>query len=445
MKTRRWIPLIFGLSVYLILESLCYVGLLMLSKTLRVTYDPVVSELSEKQKTSLENYLRRKRGEHVNHDPHLGWINTSEANSAGMRDDREYDVTPSDGVIRIAAFGDSFTYGSDVALKDTWEKNLTAMDPSIEVLNYGMGAYGLDQAYLRFLKLGTTYNPNIVFIGYMSENIARNVNVYRAFYGRGYRDVIFTKPRFTLSDGKLTLLENPLSTFEDYENFLLNDSEVLARLGENDYHYQINYKRGPFDILPSIRLGKVFWYAFNKKILNSIFGLDGMYNVESDAYAITITIFDNFYQDVLASGALPVILVFPDINDQRRSRDNKERRYTALLNYFRSKGYYFIDTLSALTPYESQYSIDDLVVEWGHYSPLGNKIIAQYILMKLKEWNLLDSSTLEGLIDAARQRSEHLGHDDSYQLEYVKAMMCNWGNGYHKRVCDDRMFVSSYK
>ena len=41
---------------------------------------------------------------------------------------------------------------------------------------------GWTKSFLRYLKVGTTYNPDIVFIGYMSENIARNVNIFRPFY-----------------------------------------------------------------------------------------------------------------------------------------------------------------------------------------------------------------------------------------------------------------------
>ena len=72
------------------------------------------------------------------------------------------------------------------------------MAPQVELLNYGVPAYGLDQAYLRYLKVGAQYHPNIVFIGYMTENFERDVNVFRPFYGNGYPDWIFSKPRFRL-------------------------------------------------------------------------------------------------------------------------------------------------------------------------------------------------------------------------------------------------------
>ena len=267
-----------------------------------------------------------------------------------------------------------------------------------------MRAYGPDQGYLRYLRIGTEYNPHIVLIGYMSENIARNVNVFRPFYGRSYSDVIFTKPRFKLRDGELVLLANPLATFADYENFLFHDTEVLAQLGANDYHYQVSYNKGPFDFFPSVRFAKVFWGNFKARLLNPIFKLDGMYNVKSEAYAVTVKIFDAFYGKVLENGALPIILIFPDFNDQERSRQKRERRYAPLLDYFRTKKYRFIDLLGALEPHESHYTIDELTERWGHYSPLGNKIIAGYIYAHLRNWDLTDPSKLEHAVQEARVR-----------------------------------------
>jgi len=404
MKYKKWFFYVSIFSTYLIVEGICYLGLWYIEKANNITYAPRVSALSQKQKIYLREFLKLKKGKHVGQDPVLGWVAVSGVNSAGIRDDREYEKIPATNTIRISAFGDSFTFGEDVELRDTWAKQLTAIDSSIEVLNYGVGAYGFDQAYLRFLQIGNEYNPHIVFIGFMSENIARNVNVFRPFYSRMYNNAIFTKPRFKVRDGELFLLKNPLSTFEDYEHLLLNDGEVLAELGENDYHYQIKYCSNSFDFLPSVRFAKIFLYYFKKKSLDPIFKMDGMYAVESEAYQVTIKLFDEFYQKVLENGALPVILIFPDINDQRSSRKNKERRYTPLLNYFQSKKYYFIDTLGALKPHESLYTVDDFTENWGHYSPIANKLIAKYINRHLINWNIKGLPSLKNIIQAESTR-----------------------------------------
>lgn len=430
MKKRRWIIFVAIMSIYLMIEGMCFFGLALIKKKSGTQYDPIPSELSIKQRQSIQDLLRRKVGKNMALDPDLGWVPVSEANSAGMRDDREYKRVPAASTTRIAIFGDSFTYGSDVALNQSWGKQLAQLDPDVlEVLNYGVGAYGLDQAYLRYLKTGNDFSPHIVFIGYMSENISRNVNVFRPFYTRYYRNAIFTKPRFQINGGILDLIRNPLSTFKDYENILRNDKEVLAKLGENDYHYGINYHRHSIDYLPSVRFAKVFWYTVNKKVLNPIFSSDGMYNVESEAYHITVKIIDTFYKKVLENGGLPVVVIFPDIGDQQRSRTGKTRRYLPLLIHLQNTNYYHIDGLDALVPHESEYTVGELVVEWGHFSPLGSKIIAQFMYDNLNNWNFLsapdlgkavaEEQTRLGIgIDAESQSSGRASREDGQGLSH---------------------------
>jgi len=403
MKSRTKLLLASVLFIYLVLEGLCFGCLWLLARTRNIRYDPRPTVLSAEQRSILTEFLKRSSPTGI--DDTLGWINPpSHTNSVGIRDDHEYATVPQPGTLRISAFGDSFTYGGDVSLGANWTKQITAIDPSIEVLNYGVGGYGLDQAYLRYLKIGTDYHPNIVLIGYMSQNVDRQVNVLPAFYTNMFHNLVFTKPRFRVEDDQLVLLPNPLSTFSDYENFLKNDATVLPELGKNDYWYQINYSRGPLDFLPSVRLGKVFFGQVNQRVINPIFNLDGQYNTKSEAYRITVKILDAFYQKALDNGALPIILVFPDRNDQTRSRQGEIRRYAALLEHFQSKGYRHIDILNALDSYNSRYSVADLTVAWGHYSPIGNTIIANYILAQLKSLDLVDPSKVSQAVQQERQR-----------------------------------------
>jgi hypothetical protein len=332
----------------------------------------------------------------------LGWVAVAESNSVGMRDSREYTVEPPRGKVRLSSFGDSFTFGDGVTLNETWQKQLVRLNPSLEVLNYGSGAYGLDQAYLRYLREGKTYKPNIVFIGFMSENIARNVNVFRAFYTSSYRMSIFTKPRFILKDGELTLLKNPISSIADHKRFLENDSPMLRQIGKHDYHYQTGYFAGSFDFLPSIRIGKIFLHKLQTKYIQPIFKMGGMYDKNSEAFHVTTAIFDAFYKKVLENGALPIILIYPDGNDRKSSRYNKPRRYRPLLEYFRSKDYLYIDLMTAFEPYADKYVPSDFMVEWGHFSPLAQEITAQFINNRLQEKGMTDINTVTEAIKAEK-------------------------------------------
>jgi hypothetical protein len=309
-----------------------------------------------------------------------------------MRDNREYAREPSPGVLRIAAFGDSFTFGSDVPLEKTWSKRMSAEDPTIEVLNYGVGAFGLDQAYLRYLRDGKQYSPHIVFIGYMTENLFRNVNVHRSFYGNMYRDFFYSKPRFRIESDSLVLIPNPLRSLADYRRLQSDPEAVLTELGKNDYHFVGQYRAGPLDFSPTIRLGKIVTSQVKKRMQVRILDGEGRYNPASEAYQLTLRIFDEFYEKVKENGALPIIVVFPDVNDQLQSRAGRARRYEPLLEHFRSRNYRYIDLLDAIKPIEKSHTLDDLTVSWGHFSETGNDILARHILAKLAEWEIRDAA-----------------------------------------------------
>jgi hypothetical protein len=152
-------------------------------------------------------------------------------------------------------------------------------------------------------------------------------------------------------------------------------------------------------------LAKLFSTQIKKHLTDPVFNLDGRYNEGSEAYQVTARIFDAFYQKALDNGEFPIIVVFPDINDQERNRRGDVRRYEALLEYFRSRGYRYIDVQDALEPHYSRYSVGQLTVgNWGHYSPLGNKIVAEYILAQLKAWDLLDPAKANAAAQREQQR-----------------------------------------
>ena len=114
----------------------------------------------------------------------------------GARGGREYDAAPPPAVLRVAFYGESFVWGSQVDDGDAFPARLEALDPSIEALNMGVGGYGTDQALLRLRREGRL-GAQVVCMGIALESIGRNVNRLRALYFPPTRD--FTaKPRFVL-------------------------------------------------------------------------------------------------------------------------------------------------------------------------------------------------------------------------------------------------------
>jgi len=85
MQSRRYISYVFIFSLYLFVEGFCYLSLLLLESVFYIPYDPNVSALSEKQKTSLENFLKRQEGEHVAQDAVLGWVYVAKSLSENLK------------------------------------------------------------------------------------------------------------------------------------------------------------------------------------------------------------------------------------------------------------------------------------------------------------------------------------------------------------------------
>lgn len=66
-----------------------------------------------------------------------------------------------------------------VADRDAYPEALARLDFGLEFENFGVPAYGLDQAFLRYQREGRRTHPRILVIGFLSENLYRDVSVFR--------------------------------------------------------------------------------------------------------------------------------------------------------------------------------------------------------------------------------------------------------------------------
>src|SRR5262249_33727466 len=100
----------------------------------------------------------------------------------------------------------------EVLLEETWgrqlEDQLARRGVRAEVLNFGVGGYGIDQAFLRWRALGSRWQPHLVILGFVAEDVYRNVNLLRSFYYPA-TDLPFPKPRFVLDGAALHVVNDP--------------------------------------------------------------------------------------------------------------------------------------------------------------------------------------------------------------------------------------------
>lgn len=397
--------LIIILFTYLIIEGICAISLTILENKKKLTFKrirPVYSsKVSNKHKNIIKKTIENKKNYTV-FDPRLGWsINPSTANELfrsnadGIRADKEYTKIPEIGKLRISAFGDSFTHGDEVHNNETWEAYLNQINSNLEVINFGVGGYGLDQAYLRYQHLGKDYNSHIVLIGILTENIRRHMNNFRPFL-KPNTGIPFSKPRFKLTDGKLDLVENPLNSINDYQRLLNKPRIVLNELGQQDYYFQTRQHRSIFDVLPSVRLIKIVLDQHRKKFSKNNIFVNGNYNPDSEAFTLTIKIIEEFYNMVENDGAKPVILVIPRKSDIRTYRKTNKKPYQILIDYLEKKQLAYIEIIELFNINEiaKESQRKDLFVR-AHYSPLMNQFVAQYIYHNLKNKGWLGKFLLE--------------------------------------------------
>lgn len=377
MKKSVFIILI-AIFVVIVWEVGCLIALWGLDRLKGIQYVALSpNELGDNQLQLIERLINGEL-RYIDHDPMLGWKikanGTSElyqANSQGIRADREYSEIPGANRIRVSSFGDSFTHGDEVVNAATWQVQWESLDPSYEVINFGVGGYGPDQSYLRYLTQGRHFHSEFVLIGFMSENIFRVVNTFRPFYAE-HSGLPLSKPRFVLSNEELTALPNPLDVLEGYKTLLREPVPTLATLGSHDWFYQHRYRQSTLDVFSSVRLAKLLRY---EALAKQEFG----YQTRSEAFQLSLEISTRFYRNVEGDHSIPVITLFPNKADLVAVTRGDLPGYTSFKAALEERQMRVFDIAGAFPCRQPDAGVQAYFEAGGHYSKEANKLIAQYI------------------------------------------------------------------
>jgi hypothetical protein len=345
-------------------------------------YDLVFTEQQVEELRASENPYGR-------FDPELGWTIRDDgasddgmyrANSAGFRANREYDLIPPEGVVRIASFGDSFTHGAEVGNEDTWQHQLETMTEGVEVLNFGVNAYGVDQAYLRYRRDAVRYAPHIVLIGFLVENINRSVSVYRPAYYHQTR-AVSAKPRFRVDDrGGLELLPLPVASQGDLLR-KVESGELIEVLRETDYWVQrapLAYDRSP------LFLSSIFRVVYGRYESGGR-DLERHYTrgEDSEPFRVTRAVIEAFYAEALEQGAERALVVFfPHQSALGGPLASEPDYWQTLVEALEAGGVPVLDVKPALLRAAQDGPLEDLF-SGHHYSGKGNAAVAGAIRERL--------------------------------------------------------------
>lgn len=152
---------------------------------------------------------------YTRYDPQLGWASrpgvflenlygpgiSLRTNAQGFRADHDVAREAPSGRARVICSGDSFTLGYGVADDRTWCARLAAAEPRLETVNLGQGGYGIDQAYLWYLRDGAPLEHTAHVFAVITSDFARMRQ--REFAGHG-------KPVLAIEDGKLVTRNVPV-------------------------------------------------------------------------------------------------------------------------------------------------------------------------------------------------------------------------------------------
>lgn len=328
-------------------------------------------------KRLVDEYLRDPSG-YMQYHADLGWTNRAGsctrdgrycANSLGLRSDREFGRHAPEGVLRVALFGDSFIHGHDVDLRGSLapqlEEALAARTIRAEALNFGVGGFGMDQAYLRYSRDGGKLESDVVVMGLQFENIARHLMVFRLI-AYPQSAIPFSKPRYYF-DGPLLMTANRPTVPPE------KIPETLA-----------NFHRSPLRRFETFFTEKYrhHWYLRSRLVAVLVEFLrkdeaDGLPNfgaLDGEGVVLTRRILEMFRNDVQVTGR-PFLLVYLPLKQNIEARlDGAADPAEPLLAVFR-QSFTVVDPTSRLVEAARSGGVD--VVAPGHYTAIGNRAVAE--------------------------------------------------------------------
>ena len=351
-------------------------------------------------------------------DPELGWVrkpNTSHdetgkfgktnwtINQFCARTNPNFDNLESN----TSCYGDSFTFSRQVNDDETWVHYLSEFTNS-NVVNFGVGNYGVDQALLRLKREFPKYPTKIVIMGVVPETICRIVSVWKHYYE--YGNTFGFKPRFILKNNSLNLIENLIDgkdKFEKYQNY-------LEDINRYDFFYKNKFLKEKISfpycitILKNLRrnFGIINWVQkINQRKKNNFDCTDIEWNTMKIIMKINLDWRVKLFQDnetcellkqILVEYAnygkkqnfKPVFIFLPQKDDILFIKKNFNFYHNFVNELKKIENLFCIDiTKDMINIKEIDRMFSDNNEYGGHYSKDGNQKVAELIFNELKILN----------------------------------------------------------
>lgn len=271
------------------------------------------------------------------------------------------------GDCRVALVGDSFTFGEDVRFEDSWGYRLEQLLPKgCRVLNFGVGAYGIGQMYLRYMRDVRSWKPDLVILSFIDHDVYRTMSVY-GFLMLPDSDWPFVIPRFVLDQGdKLNIVNRPLPKAE--EIFLYPYIHELPFI-----EYDWAYRRTEWD--------RPLWYYVHRsylmRFLTSIYPLhekDRPFVSDGDMHAVNQSLLTSFVDAVRKDRAIPLLVYLP----AKANYGTPPTRIPEGLKILKNAKLEYVDLTSCVgrVAEPDRFIALGVGMGGGHYTPQANAAVA---------------------------------------------------------------------
>lgn len=332
-----------------------------------------------KTQAIVDQYLRSTSSFLV-YDPWLGWRPRPNArsedglyrsNGASLRAEREFDAAKRPGTLRVSMFGDSFILGSDVALRHSPAAQLEILlrqkGFDAEILNFGVGGYGFDQAYLRYQRESGQFDTDVIVAGLQLENIGRNVTLFRIVAVPG-TVIPFSKPRYILRNGGLQIVNQPAVPPPDVPATIAHfPSWPLAQY---EASFQERYARPWY--ARSLFLSTLVEFWKGRHGLQTPIASD-LYDPDGEGMDLTVRLLEDWRTDVERSDKHFVLLYLPRADAIRAAMSGRADPWQPHRD--RLRGFMTVDPTPRMARYAREHGMDRTIL--NHYTPDGYRLVAE--------------------------------------------------------------------
>jgi hypothetical protein len=339
-------------------------------------------------------------GNYMPHDGMDGSSTISTVRPNGARTSFMYVNKP----CRINTYGNSFTQCHQVSDGETWQEYLAAHlgEP---IGNFGMGGFGVYQAYRRMLREEkTNHGAQYVILYVWGDDHIRSLLRSRYILtrewneetnriegpGKMFHGNFWSHIEMDLQTGKLIEKENLLPTSQSL--YKMTDPNWMYEALKDDLALQMYlYKNGQINdvsVQSLETLSKHLKYPVDLNVENlrsSVAKLLDKYSFEATKYIL------NKAREFTSSNNKKLMVIIFDPSLTRRLLNKAKTRYDQeIVDFLNKEGFNYIDmNLVHVEDFKSfNLSVDDYFNRYfiGHYSPVGNHFFAYSIKDRIINW-----------------------------------------------------------